>query len=58
MKMQTKLQVKQTQTLAMTPQMQQAIRLLQLNNLELEQYLADEVQQNPLLERQSKNDFE
>jgi len=58
MKLQTGLQVKQTQTLAMTPQMQQAIRLLQFNNLELEQYLADEVQQNPLLERQSKNDFE
>lgn len=35
----------------MTPQLQQAIKLLQLSNLELAEYLDHEVEQNPLLER-------
>ena len=34
----------------MTPQLQQAIKLLQLSNLELADYLAAEVEKNPLLE--------
>jgi len=34
----------------MTPQLQQAIKLLQLNRLELEQTLRQEIEQNPLLE--------
>src|SRR5690348_12225267 len=35
----------------MTPQLQQAIKMLQLSNLELTQYVDAEIQQNPLLER-------
>jgi RNA polymerase sigma-54 factor len=41
----------QTQTLIMTPQLQQAIKMLQLSNLELTDFIDAEVQQNPLLER-------
>src|SRR5438105_2713846 len=35
----------------MTPQLQQAIKMLQLSNLELAQFIDVEIQQNPLLER-------
>jgi len=43
-------QIKLAQQLVMTPQLQQAIKLLQLNRLELEQTLRQEIEQNPLLE--------
>ena len=46
----TTLQIRTAQTLAMTPQLQQAIRLLQLSSLELEQEIQEKVDQNPLLE--------
>jgi len=46
-----RLELRQTQTLVMTPQLQQAIKMLQLSNLELTQYIDAEIQQNPLLER-------
>jgi RNA polymerase sigma-54 factor len=46
-----RLELGQTQTLVMTPQLQQAIKMLQLSNLELNQYVDAEIQQNPLLER-------
>jgi len=46
-----RLELRQAQTLVMTPQLQQAIKMLQLSNLELTQYVDAEVQQNPLLER-------
>jgi RNA polymerase sigma-54 factor len=42
---------RQTQTLAMTPQLRQAIQLLQLSNLELNTWLEDALETNPLLER-------
>jgi len=45
-------QVKLAQQLVMTPQLQQAIKLLQLNRLELEQTLRQEIEQNPLLEEE------
>ena len=35
----------------MTPQLQQAIKMLQLSNLELNNFIDAEIQQNPLLER-------
>ena len=35
----------------MTPQLQQAIKMLQLSNLELTDFVDAEIQQNPLLER-------
>lgn len=47
----TKLELRQSQQLVMTPQLQQAIRLLQLSNLELTQFVDTELERNPLLER-------
>ena len=44
------LTFKQQQNLVMTPQMQQAVKLLQMTNLELQDYLDEEMVQNPLLE--------
>ena len=46
-----RLDQRQTQALVMTPQLQQAIKLLQLSNLELTEYIAEELQENPMLER-------
>ena len=46
-----KLELRQSQQLVMTPQLQQAIRLLQLSNLELGVFVENELERNPLLER-------
>lgn len=46
-----RLEFRQTQSLVMTPQLQQAIKLLQLSNLELAAFVEQELEQNPLLER-------
>ncbi len=46
-----RLDLRQTQSLVMTPQLRQAIQLLQFSNLEAGQFLEDELLQNPLLER-------
>ena len=46
-----KLELRQSQQLVMTPQLQQAIRLLQLSNLELGTFVEGELERNPLLER-------
>lgn len=46
-----RLDLRQTQSLVMTPQLQQAIKLLQLSNMELSDYVDREIEQNPLLER-------
>ena len=48
-----RLDILQTQALVLTPQLQQAIRLLQLSNLELEAVIAEEIAKNPLLETAS-----
>ncbi len=45
-----RLDLRQSQSLVMTPQLQQAIRLLALSNLEIEGFIAEEVEKNPLLE--------
>ena len=45
-----RLDLRQSQSLVMTPQLQQAIKLLALSNLEIENYIAEEVEKNPLLE--------
>jgi RNA polymerase sigma-54 factor len=50
------LSIRQTQALVLTPQLQQAIKLLQLSNLELEAYIAEELSKNPLLEARSGED--
>ncbi len=46
-----RLEFRQSQTLVMTPQLQQAIKLLQLTNIEISAYVEQELEQNPLLER-------
>ncbi len=46
-----KLDIGQSQQLVMTPQLQQAIKLLQLNNVELSEFLEEELEKNPLLEK-------
>jgi RNA polymerase sigma-54 factor len=46
----TKLEFRQGQQLVMTPQLQQAIRLLQYSNQELAQFIEGELERNPLLE--------
>ena len=47
------LQLRQSQSLVMTQQLQQAIKLLALSNLEMEAVIAEEVAKNPLLEMRS-----
>jgi RNA polymerase sigma-54 factor len=44
------LSIRQSQQLVLTPQLRQAIQLLQLSNLELEAFIAEEISKNPLLE--------
>ena len=46
-----RLEIRQSQALVITPRLQQAIRLLQLTNLELSQYVEQELERNPILER-------
>ncbi len=47
-----------TQSLVMTPQLVQAIKLLQMSHLELSQHVEDELEKNPLLEREADADAE
>jgi RNA polymerase sigma-54 factor len=46
-----KLALKQGQSLVMTPQLQQAIKLLQMSTIEIQAYVETELERNPLLER-------
>ena len=48
-----RLQLRQSQSLVMTPQLMQSIRLLQLTHIELDRFIDDEIERNPLLERAS-----
>ncbi|ACX86134.1 RNA polymerase factor sigma-54 [Pectobacterium parmentieri] len=50
------LQLRLSQQLAMTPQLQQAIRLLQLSTLELQQEIQLALESNPLLEQTDQHD--
>ena len=45
------IKLKQSQSLTMTPQLQQAIKLLQLSNIELAAFVEEQLESNPLLER-------
>jgi RNA polymerase sigma-54 factor len=47
----TKLLLRQGQSLVMTPQLLQAIKLLQFSNVELAAFVQEELERNPLLER-------
>lgn len=51
MALKAKLELRQGQSLVMTPQLQQAIRLLQMSNLELVQFVDTQLERNPLLEQ-------
>jgi RNA polymerase sigma-54 factor len=51
MALSAKLVMRQGQTLVMTPQLLQAIKLLQLSNVELASFIEEELERNPLLER-------
>lgn len=58
-----RLDLRQAQSLVMTPQLQQAIKLLAASNLEIEAFIADALEANPLLEagevsREGTEDFE
>jgi len=48
--MKPSLQIRQTQSLTLTPQLRQAIRLLQLSSVELETEISEAIEANPLLE--------
>jgi RNA polymerase sigma-54 factor len=51
MALSARLQLRQSQSLVMTPQLMQSIRLLQLNHVELERFIDEEIERNPLLDR-------
>ncbi|MCH2327050.1 MAG: RNA polymerase factor sigma-54 [Rhodospirillales bacterium] len=50
-----RLELRQSQSLVMTPQLQQAIKLLQFSNLELAEYVEQELEKNPMLERDGED---
>ena len=56
MAMGPRLEFRQTQSLVMTPQLRQAIKLLQFTNLEAAAFVEEELQRNPLLERDERAD--
>src|SRR4029079_10463732 len=51
-----RLEVRQSQALVMTPQLMQAIKLLQLSSLDLAAYVDGELERNPLLERAGEDE--
>ena len=52
----TRLEFRQGQSLTLTPQLQQAIKLLQMSGLELDAYIQAEIENNPLLVSVGEND--
>jgi RNA polymerase sigma-54 factor len=53
-----RLELRQGQALVMTPQLQQAIKLLQMSNIELQAFVDQELERNPLLERDERAEVE
>jgi RNA polymerase sigma-54 factor len=51
-----RLDLRQSQTLVMTPQLRQAIQLLQFSNVEVAAFVEQELERNPLLERDERSD--
>ena len=49
-----RLDLRQAQTLVMTPQLRQAIKLLQYSNIEVAGFIDEELERNPLLERDDR----
>ena len=56
MQMMPSLQVKQKQALVMTPQLQQAIKLLQMTNLDIANFLQEQAMENPFIEVENGTD--
>jgi RNA polymerase sigma-54 factor len=56
MALSAKLVMRQSQSMVMTPQLLQAIKLLQLPNVELAAYIESELERNPLLERADEDE--
>ncbi|GAC1343265.1 MAG: RNA polymerase factor sigma-54 [Acetobacteraceae bacterium] len=56
MAMGPRLEFRQTQSLVMTPQLRQAIKLLQFTNMEVAAFVDEELERNPLLERDERSD--
>ena len=52
-----RLDLRQSQTLVMTPQLRQAIQLLQFSNVEASAFVEEELERNPLLERDEAVEF-
>ena len=55
MALSARLEIRQGQGLVITPQLQQAIKLLQLSNLELDAFVDAELEKNPLLQRDERD---
>src|SRR3954463_13554150 len=53
-----RLEIRQSHALVMTPQLMQAIKLLQLSNLDLAVYVENELEHNPLLDRAGEGEGE
>src|SRR5277367_6648879 len=53
-----RLEIRQSQALVMTPQLMQAIKLLQLSSLDLAAYVDVELERNPLLDRAADGESE
>jgi RNA polymerase sigma-54 factor len=51
-----RLDLRQSQTLVMTPQLRQAIKLLQFSNVEVGAFVEEELERNPLLERDERDE--
>ena len=51
-----RLEFRQSQSLVMTPQLRQAIKLLQFTNMEVAAYVEEELERNPLLERDERTE--
>ena len=56
MKLDFNLQIKQKQGLALTAQVQQAIKLLHMTNMEIQEYVSDQFQDNPFVEANNLTD--
>ena len=55
MKLGQQLKIKQNQSLIMTPQLQQAIKLLQLTNIELSDFIEKTQLENPFLKENNQS---
>ncbi len=56
--LQLRLEQRQTQKIVITPQLRQAIKLLQLSAIELQSYIENEIRENPLLSGEERSDSE